>query len=132
MGEKLSMTLERWDARIWERLHTLYDRASPATRIVVGALLFVTFVALIAYVDVSAYLDKAAKARSASFGPTIISPPVAIRPPAAAQNPEPILAPVNLAPAPHAADPAPPLPAPRVQRLSQQGDTVRWIHGDRD
>jgi len=126
------MTLTGLGAKMWLSLHTLYDRASPATRIVVGALLFVTFVALIAYIDASAYLDKAAKARSTSFGPTIISPPAAIRPPAAAPNPEPILAPVNLAPVPHPPQPASPPPTPRVQRLFQQGDQVRWIHGDRD
>ncbi len=112
------------------RLHTLYARASPATRIVVGALLFVAFVALIAYVDVSAYLDKAGKARSAAFGPRFISPPAPMRPPVAAQDPEPIPAPMNLAPVPHA--PAPPPPAPRVRRLPQQENKVNWIRGDRE
>ena len=117
---------------MWDRLYTVYDRASPVTRIVVGALLFVTLVALIAYVDVSVYLDKAAKARSASFGPIFITPPVAVRPPAVAQNPEPILAPVNLAPAPRAPDPAPQPPTPRVRRLSQPDNKVNWIRGDRE
>ena len=126
------MTLTGLGARMWCSLHTLYDRASPATRIVVGALLFVTFVALIAYIDVSAYLNKAAKARSASFGPIFITPRGAIRSPAAAPNPEPTPAPVNLAPVPHAPQPASPPPTPRVPRLFQQGDKVRWIHGDRD
>ncbi len=115
---------------MWDRLHTVYERASPATRIVVGALLFVMLVALIAYLDVSAYLDKGAKARSASFGPILITPPVAVQPPAVPQNPEPILAPVNLAPVPHASGPPP--PTPRVRRLSQQENKVNWIRGDRE
>ena len=117
---------------MWDRLYTVYDRASPVTRIVVGALLFTTFVALIAYIDVSVYLDKAAKVRSASFGPIFITPPVAIRPPAAAQNPEPIPAPMNLAPVPRAPAPVPRPPTPPARRLSQQENKVNWIRGDRE